>query len=182
MPFDAELLPKPELPIPVSRTLLHDCWLGPQGDHRPRIQELPLASPAELRAARMPGLLRLAHRRRRPLLPSSRRRQHDPPPSRGTPRGGRRLRRPPSSVAPPTLDARPGRPVLSDGLAAPIAGNASPAVPQSDLDLRLQNLDRVANRLAVGLQLQGPAERSQGLEGLVELELALGQPETAPMW
>ena len=31
LPFDAELLPQPEPPVPVSRTLLHDCWLGGKG-------------------------------------------------------------------------------------------------------------------------------------------------------
>ena len=31
LPFDAELLPQPEPPIPVLRILLHDCWLGPKG-------------------------------------------------------------------------------------------------------------------------------------------------------
>ena len=30
-PFDAELLTNPEPPTPVTRTLLHDCWLGPRG-------------------------------------------------------------------------------------------------------------------------------------------------------
>jgi cobyrinic acid a,c-diamide synthase len=31
LPFDAELLPDPQPPTPVTRTLLHDCWLGPRG-------------------------------------------------------------------------------------------------------------------------------------------------------
>ncbi len=31
LPFDAELLADPEPPTPVTRTLLHDCWLGPRG-------------------------------------------------------------------------------------------------------------------------------------------------------
>ena len=31
LPFDAELLPDPQPPDPVTRTLLHDCWLGPAG-------------------------------------------------------------------------------------------------------------------------------------------------------
>jgi cobyrinic acid a,c-diamide synthase len=31
LPFDAELLPEPKPPAPVTRTLLHDCWLGPAG-------------------------------------------------------------------------------------------------------------------------------------------------------
>jgi cobyrinic acid a,c-diamide synthase len=31
LPFDAELLPDPPPPVPVSRRLLHDCWLGPRG-------------------------------------------------------------------------------------------------------------------------------------------------------
>jgi cobyrinic acid a,c-diamide synthase len=31
LPFNAELLPQLEPPIPISRTLLHDCWLGPKG-------------------------------------------------------------------------------------------------------------------------------------------------------
>src|SRR5262249_44968511 len=31
LPFDAELLPEPALPAPVTRRLLHDCWLGPRG-------------------------------------------------------------------------------------------------------------------------------------------------------
>jgi cobyrinic acid a,c-diamide synthase len=30
-PFDAELLPDPGPPAPVTRRLLHDCWLGPAG-------------------------------------------------------------------------------------------------------------------------------------------------------
>jgi cobyrinic acid a,c-diamide synthase len=30
-PVDAELLPNPEPPAPVTRRLLHDCWLGPAG-------------------------------------------------------------------------------------------------------------------------------------------------------
>jgi len=31
LPFDAELLPDAPPPAPVSRRLLHDCWLGPRG-------------------------------------------------------------------------------------------------------------------------------------------------------
>jgi len=31
LPFDAELLPNPEPPVPVARTLTRDCWLGPKG-------------------------------------------------------------------------------------------------------------------------------------------------------
>ena len=31
LPFEAELLPRPEPPAPVTRTLLHDCWLGTRG-------------------------------------------------------------------------------------------------------------------------------------------------------
>lgn len=31
LPFDAELLPNPAPPSPVSRTLSRDCWLGPRG-------------------------------------------------------------------------------------------------------------------------------------------------------
>ena len=31
LPFDAELLPDPKPPAPVTRVLLHDCWLGPAG-------------------------------------------------------------------------------------------------------------------------------------------------------
>ncbi len=31
LPFEAELLPDPRPPVPVTRTLLHDCWLGPAG-------------------------------------------------------------------------------------------------------------------------------------------------------
>ena len=31
LPFDAVLLPDAESPQPASRTLLHDCWLGPKG-------------------------------------------------------------------------------------------------------------------------------------------------------
>jgi cobyrinic acid a,c-diamide synthase len=31
LPFDAELLALPEPPMPVTRTLLHDCWLGAEG-------------------------------------------------------------------------------------------------------------------------------------------------------
>jgi len=31
LPFDAELLSDPQPPAPVTRTLLHDCWLGPRG-------------------------------------------------------------------------------------------------------------------------------------------------------
>jgi cobyrinic acid a,c-diamide synthase len=31
LPFDAELLANPEPPTPVTRTLRHDCWLGPAG-------------------------------------------------------------------------------------------------------------------------------------------------------
>jgi len=31
LPFDAELLSDPRPPTPVTRTLLHDCWLGPRG-------------------------------------------------------------------------------------------------------------------------------------------------------
>jgi cobyrinic acid a,c-diamide synthase len=31
LPFDAELLPNIEPPIPVARTLTRDCWLGPKG-------------------------------------------------------------------------------------------------------------------------------------------------------
>jgi len=31
LPFDAELSPDPKPPAPVTRTLLHDCWLGPAG-------------------------------------------------------------------------------------------------------------------------------------------------------
>jgi cobyrinic acid a,c-diamide synthase len=31
LPFDAALLPDPPPPVPVERTLLHDCWLGPWG-------------------------------------------------------------------------------------------------------------------------------------------------------
>jgi cobyrinic acid a,c-diamide synthase len=30
-PFNAELLDQPEPPKPVTRTLLHDCWLGSKG-------------------------------------------------------------------------------------------------------------------------------------------------------
>ena len=30
-PFEAELLDQPEPPKPVTRTLLHDCWLGSKG-------------------------------------------------------------------------------------------------------------------------------------------------------
>jgi cobyrinic acid a,c-diamide synthase len=31
LPFDAELLPSMEPPVPVERTLTRDCWLGPAG-------------------------------------------------------------------------------------------------------------------------------------------------------
>ena len=31
LPFDAELLPNPSAPTPVSRTLIRDGWLGPKG-------------------------------------------------------------------------------------------------------------------------------------------------------
>ena len=31
LPFDAELLSQPDPPVPVSRTLLQDCWLGAKG-------------------------------------------------------------------------------------------------------------------------------------------------------
>jgi cobyrinic acid a,c-diamide synthase len=31
LPFDAELLPGLEPPVPVERTLIRDCWLGPKG-------------------------------------------------------------------------------------------------------------------------------------------------------
>jgi cobyrinic acid a,c-diamide synthase len=31
LPFNAELLARPEPPIPVTRTLVHDCWLGAKG-------------------------------------------------------------------------------------------------------------------------------------------------------
>ena len=31
LPFDAELLPNPGPPVPVTRRLLHDSWLGPRG-------------------------------------------------------------------------------------------------------------------------------------------------------
>jgi cobyrinic acid a,c-diamide synthase len=31
LPFDAELSTDPKPPAPVTRTLLHDCWLGPAG-------------------------------------------------------------------------------------------------------------------------------------------------------
>jgi cobyrinic acid a,c-diamide synthase len=31
LPFDAELLPNPATPTPVTRTLERDCWLGPKG-------------------------------------------------------------------------------------------------------------------------------------------------------
>jgi cobyrinic acid a,c-diamide synthase len=31
LPFDAELLPEPPPPSPVTRTLARDCWLGPRG-------------------------------------------------------------------------------------------------------------------------------------------------------
>jgi cobyrinic acid a,c-diamide synthase len=31
LPFDAELLPDPAPPAPVTRTLTRDCWLGPAG-------------------------------------------------------------------------------------------------------------------------------------------------------
>jgi cobyrinic acid a,c-diamide synthase len=31
LPFDAELSPLPKPPVPVTRVLLHDCWLGPAG-------------------------------------------------------------------------------------------------------------------------------------------------------
>ncbi len=31
LPLDAELLPDPAPPTPVSRTLMRDCWLGPAG-------------------------------------------------------------------------------------------------------------------------------------------------------
>ena len=31
LPFDAELAPDPKPAAPVTRTLLHDCWLGPAG-------------------------------------------------------------------------------------------------------------------------------------------------------
>jgi cobyrinic acid a,c-diamide synthase len=31
LPFDAELLPPGEPPVPVERTLIRDCWLGPKG-------------------------------------------------------------------------------------------------------------------------------------------------------
>jgi len=31
LPFDAELLPEILPPTPVTRTLIHDCWLGPRG-------------------------------------------------------------------------------------------------------------------------------------------------------
>ena len=31
LPFSAELLARPEPPVPVTRTLLHDCWLGAKG-------------------------------------------------------------------------------------------------------------------------------------------------------
>ena len=31
LPFSAELMANPEPPVPVTRTLLHDCWLGAKG-------------------------------------------------------------------------------------------------------------------------------------------------------
>jgi cobyrinic acid a,c-diamide synthase len=31
LPFDAELLPNPAPPSPITRTLTRDCWLGPSG-------------------------------------------------------------------------------------------------------------------------------------------------------
>ncbi len=31
LPFSAELLARPEPPVPVTRTLLHDCWRGAKG-------------------------------------------------------------------------------------------------------------------------------------------------------
>jgi cobyrinic acid a,c-diamide synthase len=31
LPFDAELSSEPQTPVPVTRTLLRDCWLGPRG-------------------------------------------------------------------------------------------------------------------------------------------------------
>lgn len=31
LPFEAELMPDPRPPVPVTRALLHDCWLGPAG-------------------------------------------------------------------------------------------------------------------------------------------------------
>jgi cobyrinic acid a,c-diamide synthase len=31
LPFDAQRLPDPKPPAPVTRILLHDCWLGPAG-------------------------------------------------------------------------------------------------------------------------------------------------------
>jgi cobyrinic acid a,c-diamide synthase len=31
LPFDAELISDPQPPVPVTRRLLHDSWLGPQG-------------------------------------------------------------------------------------------------------------------------------------------------------
>src|SRR5271157_4393279 len=71
-----------------------------------------MATPCELRAARMSGLLRVTHRRRRSLLPSSCRRQHDSSSSRGTTRGCCCLRRPPSAVAQATIGARSGRSLL----------------------------------------------------------------------
>ena len=64
LPFDAELLPNPEPPIPVARTLTRDCWLGPKGTTVRGYKSGRWRLRPGGRSARLPELLRPADRPR----------------------------------------------------------------------------------------------------------------------
>ena len=87
-PFDAELLSDPLPPAPVTRTLLHDTWLGAAEPTVRGYKSGRWRSDAQNRAVRMPGMRRTAFGRGRLVLPPSRGRQPASPASRGT-AGGR---------------------------------------------------------------------------------------------
>ena len=180
LPFDAELLPQPEPPMPVSRTLLHDCWLGARGTvvrgykscrwrlhasvERPGCPASygPLSSDNDLFFRHhavgsmihlhLGALPRWSPPSRAPIAPRSAARRCTAWP---TPREA--PRQPARDTATATS------PLASDPDPGPWPRPASPGLLR--LDLSLHDLDRVADRLAVRLEPQGPAERAQRSRG-----------------
>ncbi len=116
LPFDADLLPNPSPPVPVTCRIHRDTWLAPEGGGGPGVLLEAMDAPTDRRALPLLGWLRPDLRRRR-LLPSPPRRREPgaPPPGRLVP-GRRRLRRP----APAEPDAPAGQSLRGDDHAAPV--------------------------------------------------------------
>ena len=105
-PFQAELIGNPRPPLPVTRVLLHDCWLGPAGTVVARLPERPLAADSEYRTLRMPGLRRSTFGRGRLVLPPSRGRQFVTSTSWGFAGGSQRFRRAAPALAQTPVNAQ----------------------------------------------------------------------------